>query len=149
GLPLLEKRLIGLPGAISMAADAIAVGVMATAAHEAYERIQAMREGRLYDQIPGQTQEMDEMERLKRRNWARNHPLVPYPDTPTQNAGQSPNIRTGKGQPIQVHTAINLDRRQIGMSVTEFQATEAIRSARSSIGTFDPTMAAPTVGFGK
>jgi hypothetical protein len=63
-----------------------------------------------------------------------------YPDT----------IRpAGKGQTIQVHTAINLDRRQIGKGITEFQATEAVRSARSSMSTYDPTMTPPTVGLGR
>lgn len=101
---------------------------------------------------PNTTQELAERDRLgaanlakNRARWAKEHPGIPFPYEP----GKSSFIRTGNGQTIQLNHTTNLDGRPIHQATTKYQVKEAERAARSSPGTFDPTMAPPTVGFGR
>ncbi|WP_439413158.1 hypothetical protein [Enterobacter ludwigii] len=84
--------------------------------------------------------------------WAKLHPGIPYPlnsgGTSPVN-GKSPYIRPTTAQTIQLNHTTNLDGRPIHQATTKYQVKEAERAARSTPGTFDPTMAPPTVGFGK
>ncbi|HHA2250080.1 TPA: hypothetical protein ACOEHG_005031 [Enterobacter ludwigii] len=84
--------------------------------------------------------------------WAKLHPGIPYPlnsgGTSPAN-GKSPYIRPTTAQTIQLNHTTNLDGRPIHQATTKYQVKEAERAARSTPGTFDPTMAPPTVGFGK
>ncbi|MDF7658305.1 hypothetical protein PUG81_04935 [Erwiniaceae bacterium L1_54_6] len=79
GLPLLERSLLSLPNVITVAVG----GILAATTSEIYNRIQAMREGRPYDQITSQSAEMAERARLARDNAKANGgAYVPW--TPTQ-----------------------------------------------------------------
>jgi len=129
GLPLLSKTLGGLPDVVTLAI----AGVLAANASEIYNRIQAMREGRPYDQIVGQKGEMSERDKLMRENWAKNNPGVPYqpntfPVPPPKN-----------GQTIQVNSTINMDGKQIATGVTKHQTREATK-APSGPSAFDSSM---------
>lgn len=53
-------------------------GVVAASGVEVYQRTKALINGEKYDQIPTQSEEMNELERLKRLNWSKNNPGVPY-----------------------------------------------------------------------
>ncbi|WP_373225231.1 hypothetical protein [Enterobacter cloacae complex sp. ESBL7] len=65
------------------------------------------------------------------------------------NAMSSQFVPPAKEQTIQLNHTTNLDGRPIHQATTKYQVKEAERAARSTPGTFDPTMAPPTVGFGK
>ncbi|HDR2587268.1 hypothetical protein [Enterobacter ludwigii] len=83
--------------------------------------------------------------RKNRARWAKEHPGVPFPYEP----GKSANIRLGNGKVVQLNSTVNLDGRPIHQSTTTYMLKEAQRAARSTPGTFDPTMAPPTVGLGR
>ncbi|WP_186379989.1 lytic transglycosylase domain-containing protein [Yersinia mollaretii] len=85
----------GIPALVTVAGGYVA----AIAGNEVIERIKALSEGREYDQIQGHSAEMNELERLKRRNWAVNNPNTPYPEgEPVQHAQAAK--ATGKGKAL-------------------------------------------------
>lgn len=101
---------------------------------------------------PNTTQELASVgdignENLKKNKarWAKEHPGVPFPYEP----GKSANIRLGNGRVVQLNHTTNIDGRAVAKTTTTYMLKEAQNSARSSQGTFDPTMAPPTVGFGR
>ncbi|MFZ4221403.1 hypothetical protein ACEV6Q_26710 [Enterobacter ludwigii] len=65
------------------------------------------------------------------------------------NAMGSQFVPPAKGQTIQVNHTTSLDGQVIAKSVSKHQAKEAQRSARSTPGTYDPTMSPPAVGLGR
>ncbi len=74
------KALLAFPGLFKTALSAAGLYAVVAAIDEAYQRTRALINGEKYDQIPTQTEEMNELERLKRENWAINNPGVPYPE---------------------------------------------------------------------
>lgn len=70
----------GILSLLSSAMTAAGVYAIAASTNEAIERAKALIEGREYDQIPTQSEEMKELDRLKRNNWAKNNPGLPYPE---------------------------------------------------------------------
>lgn len=98
-----------------------------------------VNQGALHDQFVA---EMKRQQQSKGNNGS-------YAQQYANAMGGSQFVPPAKGQTIQLNHTTNLDGRPIHQSTTKYQAKEAQRAARSSIGTFDPTMAPPTVGFGK
>lgn len=74
------KALLAFPGLFKTALSAAGLYAVVAAIDEAYQRTRALINGEKYDQIPTQTEEMNELERLKRENWAINNPGTPYPE---------------------------------------------------------------------
>ncbi|HBR6620599.1 transglycosylase SLT domain-containing protein [Klebsiella pneumoniae] len=74
------KTLQGFPAIFSAAMTAAGIYVIIASINEAYERMIALRDGKTYGAIASQSEEMTELERLKRMNWANNNPGIPYPE---------------------------------------------------------------------
>jgi len=85
------KWAAGMLGAISKVGKGLggitslvsAAGIYATVAagNEVVGRTKAMINGEPYDQIQGNNAELSELDKLKRANWAKSHPGVPYVDS--------------------------------------------------------------------
>ncbi|MBG6243108.1 MAG: lytic transglycosylase catalytic [Candidatus Symbiopectobacterium sp. Dall1.0] len=75
------KTLLAFPAVLTSALNASGLYVIVAAINDAYEHIKAMATGTQYDQIVSQSEEMKELERLKRRNWETHHPDAPYPES--------------------------------------------------------------------
>lgn len=77
------KALLSFPAAFTTALNAAGLYVIVASINEAYERIKAMANGDKYDQIPTQSEEMAELERLKQENARKNGAILPqYNDSP-------------------------------------------------------------------
>ncbi|MFQ0831045.1 lytic transglycosylase domain-containing protein [Serratia fonticola] len=74
------KALMAFPNLFKTALSAAGLYAVVAAIDEAYQRTRALINGEKYDQIPTHSEEMNELERLKRENWAINNPGVPYPE---------------------------------------------------------------------
>lgn len=147
GFPLLGDTIGALPNIVTMAI----AGVLAANATEIYNRIQAMREGKPYDQLLTQTQENKDKEENARRNWNKNNPGQPYigsrvwdldgiPAKPgVSKASQFPGVPPK--QPITMHITVQsiLDGKRIGEHVTKYQTREATK-APSGTSAFDSIM---------
>ncbi|WP_145547104.1 transglycosylase SLT domain-containing protein [Yersinia intermedia] len=72
--------LKGFPAIFTAAMTASGLYIIIASINEAYQRMLALRDGRTYDAIASNSEEMTELERLKRRNWAVNNPGTPYPE---------------------------------------------------------------------
>ncbi|EKN4704244.1 transglycosylase SLT domain-containing protein [Yersinia ruckeri] len=72
--------LKGFPAIFTAAMTASGLYIIIASINEAYQRMLALRDGRTYDAIASHSEEMTELERLKRRNWAVNNPGIPYPE---------------------------------------------------------------------
>lgn len=75
-----SSALLAFPGLFTTALTAAGLYAVVAAINEAYERTKALINGEKYDQIPTHTEEMNELDRLKRENWESNNPGVPYPN---------------------------------------------------------------------
>ncbi len=147
GFPLLGDTIGALPNIVTMAI----AGVLAANATEIYNRIQAMREGKPYDQLLTQTQENKDKEENARRNWNKNNPGQPYigsriwdldgiPAKPgVSKASQFPEVPSK--QPITMNITVQsiLDGKKIGEHVTKYQTREATK-APSGTSAFDSSM---------
>lgn len=147
GIPLLSKAIGDMPNVVALAAAAIGteLGV------EIYRRFMAAKNGTPYDQLPTQTQEMAERDRLAKRNWAISHPGQPYvgsrvwdlngiPAKPgVSKASQFPAVPPK--QPITMNITVQsiLDGKKIGEHVTKYQTREATK-APSGTSAFDSLM---------
>lgn len=76
--------LKGFPAIFTGAMTASGLYVVIASINEAYQRMLALRDGRTYGAIASHSEEMTELERLKRRNWAVNNPGIPYPEDEQQ-----------------------------------------------------------------
>jgi hypothetical protein len=147
GFTLLNTRIASLPGVLTLAMEAMAVGAIASSANEIYRRVKAAREGRPYDQIVGQNAEMKELDRLKRLNWSQGHPGVPYPggqigvlsEMPPR-PGISPAPVPGK-QPVMVNLTVQniVDGKVMSETVIKHLAREANKPPMGT-SSFDASM---------
>ncbi len=100
------KWTAGMLGAISKVGKGLggitslvsAAGIYATVAagSEVVSRTKAMINGEPYDQIQGNNAELSELDRLKRANWAKSNPGVPYP-AEQQDIRNNPNYNKPRG----------------------------------------------------
>ncbi|WP_235895437.1 lytic transglycosylase domain-containing protein [Yersinia rochesterensis] len=72
--------LKGFPAIFTAAMTASGIYVIIASINEAYQRMMALRDGRTYGAIASNTEEMTELERLKRHNWSVNNPGILYPE---------------------------------------------------------------------
>ena len=86
GIPLLTfignltKALSGILAITPPAWVLAAAGIAGASGYEAYQQGKALLTGEQYGGFQSQSAEMSELERLKRSNWAKNNPGVPYPE---------------------------------------------------------------------
>lgn len=151
GISLLTTRLGTLGGAVSgvsIATAAAAAYVMAIAGNEVVERWKALKEGRPYDQIIGQSAEMSDLERLQRRNWERNHPGEPFPGSwsSSVNSGRFPEAKNPL-QTVQVNSSVYLDGRKVGDAITQHIVKQGSKPP-SGVSGVDTTMNLIHAGMG-
>lgn len=151
GISLLTTRLGALGGAVSgvsIATAAAAAYVMAIAGNEVVERWKALKEGRPYDQIMGQSAEMSDLEKLQRRNWARNHPGEPFPGSwsSSVNSGRFPEAKNPL-QTVQVNSSVYLDGRKVGDAITQHIVKQGSKPP-SGVSGVDTTMNLIHAGMG-
>lgn len=72
------NALMGFPKLFTAALSAAGLYAVVATINETYERTKALINGEKYDQIPTQTEEMNERDRLSKENWQKNNPGVPY-----------------------------------------------------------------------
>ncbi|MEH1299420.1 hypothetical protein V7I42_00260 [Raoultella ornithinolytica] len=151
GISLLTTRLGALGGAVSgvsIATAAAAAYVMAIAGNEVVERWKAMKEGRPYDQIIGQSAEMSDLERLQRKNWEKNHPGEPFPGSwsSSVNSGKYPEAKNPL-QTVQVNSSVYLDGRKVGDAITQHIVKQGSKPP-SGVSGVDTTMNLIHAGMG-
>lgn len=147
GFPLLSTAIQGMPNVVALAAAAIGteLGV------EIYRRYQAAKNGTPYDQLPTQSQEMAERDRLGKINWEKSHTGMPYygtrvwdlnsiPAKPgVSKASQFVPVPPKPAQPIHIQVDSILDGKKIGQGVMTYLVKESSK-APSSVSAFDSSM---------
>ncbi|MGA8120388.1 hypothetical protein [Rouxiella badensis] len=147
GFPLLSKAIQGMPNVVALAAAAIGteLGV------EIYRRFMAAKYGTPYDQLPTQSQEMAERDRLMKRNWEKNNPGVPFtggrvwdlngipPKPGVSPASRFAPVPPKASQPIHIQVDSILDGKKVGQGVVTYMARE-VSKAPSTVSAFDSSM---------
>ncbi|EIC82019.1 hypothetical protein [Serratia sp. M24T3] len=147
GFPLLSTAIQGMPNIVALAAAAIGTELSV----EIYRRFMAAKNGTPYDQLPTQTQEMAERDRLGKMNWEKSHPGMPYygtrvwdlnsiPAKPgVSKASQFVPIPPKPSQPINIQVDSILDGKKIGQGMMTYLVKESTK-APSSVSAFDSSM---------
>lgn len=91
-------KVSGALGGVATAVSAAGIYATVAAGNEVVGRTKALIDGKPYDQIQGNNAELSELEKLKRDNWAKNNPGVPYPNSPRGIRNNNPGNLNFAGQ---------------------------------------------------
>jgi len=103
---LIPPAISAIPTVLAAAMSAAAIYAIIASINEAYNRMMAIKNGTTYDAIASNSEEMSELDKIKRENWASNNPGVPYPEQKLPSGVSIPKPTTQGSQNLAILSPI-------------------------------------------